>query len=375
MGKERKGENIKCKACEKEFYVVQSKKSTARFCSRSCRFNTPVDDYVRICKKCNISFGVTDETKKQIYCSLSCLYDRKETTEKIYYFVYKTINLINSKEYIGIHKTANLEDGYIGNGISRQKDALRRIEKSNVKSPFVKAVSKHGYENFKREIIKFCQNYEELLVEEAKLVDLAYIKRRDTYNVQLGGEVSYNLNIIKSYDLTDINGVRYSGKNIKDFCIKNNLCYVGIRGLIKGKLKTSQGFQRTADYKKPQKYIIVNIETQEIFKTTNLLKWCESNAKELVSQGSTRLHNIIFNGAHISFKKWWACKEEEWKGYADVTKTVYKYDNKYEVVDENGVIYKVEDLREFCNKHNLDQYQFREMIRGKYKKCKNFKLI
>ena len=58
-----------------------------------------------------------------------------------YYLVYITTNLINGKFYIGVHETHNLNDGYLGSG-----KILRN------------SVYYHGKENFKREILEFCDN-------------------------------------------------------------------------------------------------------------------------------------------------------------------------------------------------------------------------
>ena len=71
-----------------------------------------------------------------------------------YYILYETTNLINGKNYRGIHKTSKLEDGYLGSGLVLEK-----------------SIKKYGKENFKREILEFCNSYEELLEKETLYVD------------------------------------------------------------------------------------------------------------------------------------------------------------------------------------------------------------
>jgi len=86
------------------------------------------------------------------------------------YTVYKTTNLINGKIYIGVHKTTNPDDSYLGSGV-----ALR------------KAILKYGVHNFSKSILHEYAIEESAYIKESALVDRAFIARRDTYNMKVGG--------------------------------------------------------------------------------------------------------------------------------------------------------------------------------------------
>jgi len=88
----------------------------------------------------------------------------------MYYTVYKITNLINNKEYIGVHKTSNLDDSYMGSG-----KILKRAQE------------KYGIDNFTKEILFRANSKESMFLMEHWLVDDGYIKRKDTYNIKLGG--------------------------------------------------------------------------------------------------------------------------------------------------------------------------------------------
>ena len=94
-----------------------------------------------------------------------------------YHFIYKTTNLINKKYYYGMHSTDNLDDGYLGGG--------NRLWKS---------IRKYGKENFKKEILEFCKNREELIQREKEVINLNELSKKDCMNLVIGGGVSWSLN-------------------------------------------------------------------------------------------------------------------------------------------------------------------------------------
>lgn len=89
---------------------------------------------------------------------------------KIYYTIYKITNTINGKFYIGMHKTNNLDDGYMGSG----KYIKRAIEK-------------YGIENFTKEILFIFDNENNMKSKEAELVTEELCKSNTCYNICPGG--------------------------------------------------------------------------------------------------------------------------------------------------------------------------------------------
>ena len=87
-----------------------------------------------------------------------------------YYYIYKTINVINGKYYIGMHSTDNLNDGYIGSGT--------RLKRS---------IMKYGKENFKTEILEFLPTKEELIKREKDIINEDVLNDPNSMNLQPGG--------------------------------------------------------------------------------------------------------------------------------------------------------------------------------------------
>jgi hypothetical protein len=87
-----------------------------------------------------------------------------------YYYLYKIKNTLNGKIYVGIHRTNDLEDGYMGSGT-----LLKRAQ------------NKYGFENFEKEILEYFDNERDMYNREIELVDGDFVLREDTYNLTEGG--------------------------------------------------------------------------------------------------------------------------------------------------------------------------------------------
>jgi hypothetical protein len=102
----------------------------------------------------------------------------------MYYYLYKITNIRNNRYYVGIHKTENLLDGYMGSG---------KLIKA--------AIRKYGLDSFRKEILIFCNSYRELLDVERGFVNSLFVGKLSSYNLKLGGKGGFdyinNNNILK----------------------------------------------------------------------------------------------------------------------------------------------------------------------------------
>ena len=89
----------------------------------------------------------------------------------MFYTIYKIINKINGKIYIGKHQTKDLDDGYMGSG-----KQLRY------------AILKYGIENFNKEILFIFDNEYDMNAKESELVTEEFCLKEDTYNLCPGGK-------------------------------------------------------------------------------------------------------------------------------------------------------------------------------------------
>ena len=88
----------------------------------------------------------------------------------MFIYIYKITNKLNNKEYIGVHSTLDLDDGYMGSGTA-----------------ILYAIKKHGKNNFKKEILEYFNTEAEAYHKESLLVNEDYVKSQKTYNQTIGG--------------------------------------------------------------------------------------------------------------------------------------------------------------------------------------------
>ena len=87
-----------------------------------------------------------------------------------YHIVYKIINTLNNKIYIGKHSCFDLNDGYMGSG---------KLIKNAIKSK--------GSYNFEKEILSFHKTSEEALKAENEYFTDEFLKSDRNYNIPITG--------------------------------------------------------------------------------------------------------------------------------------------------------------------------------------------
>ena len=106
--------------------------------------------------------------------------------DKRYHYLYKTTNMLNNKYYYGIHSTNNLNDGYLGSG--------KKLRYS---------IRKYGKENFKREILYYFDNREELAKAEENIITEEMLRDKMCMNITPGGEIWNTLGMVVVKDKND----------------------------------------------------------------------------------------------------------------------------------------------------------------------------
>ena len=288
------------------------------------------------------------------------------------YIVYKTTNKINGKIYVGVHRTnPDIFDGYIGCGVTH-KDRKNKVLKG-----FPAAVCKYGYNNFKRETLFIYPDTEEGKIQayekEAQIVNIEFIKSKDTYNLALGGVISMDINNKK-----EIAQYTLGGKFIRTWSsiteAEDSLNIPNISQNLIGKSKYSGNFQWR--YYNGDESDIKGVTKKE--KTVyqfdlqgNLVKVWKSITEASMQFNNPKsarvaISNNCINKSKKAYGYYWSYKHIF--NYSPVGKSVAKY-------DDNGKLLAIYDsIKEAAIENGIKTASnIIAAISGKQKRCGGFR--
>lgn len=140
---------------------------------------------------------------------------------------YITTNLLNGKQYIGMHSTKKVDDNYLGSGVA-----------------ILDAILKYGKENFKREILCICQTLEEANKNEKVFIEKYNTLSPNGYNISPTGGVSYLAGHHSDETKLKIAKVQLGRIHTEEHRRKNGESHKGMIPWIKGKHHTKDTIER-----------------------------------------------------------------------------------------------------------------------------------
>ena len=293
------------------------------------------------------------------------------------YIFYITINLCNGKFYYGVHRTnPEVFDGYIGDGIYRQNDAVGPYA-------FHRAVKKYGYENFRRSTIRIFPDTDEgkkaAYDLEATIVNETLLKCKYCYNSCLGGKGGTMVDTMKRVYMFELNGnYKQSFATARDaakFLETEN--ETSARSAIKNCCngKTQSAFGYFWSYKKEFTYESTIKKVAQYTLKGKFLRYFDS-----LTEAEELLH---LNSIKQAIRKNYQCGGYQWRWYdgdnSDVPPLVNTLSKNavlpIRMLDKQGnVIKKYENVTE-CVKDNDDftASQINRVLKGVIKTHKGYR--
>lgn len=125
----------------------------------------------------------------------------------MFYYLYQITNNLNGKIYVGVHKTNNINDGYMGSGKVIQS-----------------ALKKYEIENFTKVILETFEDSKSMYAREKEVVTKQFLSRDDVYNIRRGGFGGFDYINVTGKNLYGKNGqLGYGGENLHNSVTKDRL--------------------------------------------------------------------------------------------------------------------------------------------------------
>ena len=295
----------------------------------------------------------------------------------MYYIVYKTTNLVNSKIYVGVHSTKNylLFDGYLGCGCYASKPSSWNTSPNSI---FSKALKKYGSNKFVRETL-FVYPYTEegeqqAYDKEAEIVNKEWVASDDNYNLIVGGKVGRIYDQDKKVRQYDLNGNYIkTWRSIKEA----NEVYKGhISEVCRYKRLTACEYQWRFDSENILKLDPVSLQRKTVYQFDlqgNLIKVWKSvteAARQFINESSAKTQIKAVCGGKLRQAKgyFWSYKN----------KFMYKTSIKETAVacytKEGVFVESFDSILEACRQLHIDDYTgITSVIRGVHKLCKDLR--
>ena len=230
----------------------------------------------------------------------------------MYYIIYITTNVVNTKKYVGKHISEKLGDNYLGSGLLLNK-----------------AINKYGKDKFKRETIELCESLDDLNEKEIFWINDKNTLHPNGYNLTLGGTGG---------DTFTNNPDKERTRNNRSISVKNywnNLNEEDKQkriNLIKGKKRSDESKEKYSLAKKGIKKTPEHLKNLSISLKKNKAGKATYNQKAVDVYDSNRIYintfpSIAETSRQTKELNWEICNMCKGRKFKLSGKFIYKYNN------------------------------------------------
>lgn len=215
-------------------------------------------------------------------------------------YIYLTTNLINAKKYIGKHvyDGQEIDPKYLGSGKTLKQ-----------------AIQKYGKENFKCEVLEWCNSIEELNRKEQYWINLCNAtNNKEYYNIAIGGTGGPIIDSLTSEQKNKIYEKR------RETWTRNNTC-------------EKMGVKRRQYYKEhPEAKIKISKGLKKFYREhPEIGEQISNRQKGSVWSPERRSHQTVLTGEKHPFSKACVCIETQ-EIFCSATEAAQKYGGSYKVI-------------------------------------------